>query len=437
MTKSSARDRLEQALARIADPAGEGCRACLTVYTEAARAAADAADARAKLGISFGPLDGAIVSIKDLFDVAGEVTRAGSRILAEEGTPAAVDALVVRRLRGAGAVIVAKTNMTEFAFHSLGTNPHFGTPGNPVDRARVPGGSTSGGAVAVADGMCEIAIGSDTGGSTRIPAALCGIVGWKPSRQRVPTDGAFPLSYTLDSIGPVARNVAGCAKTDAIMAGETPHELESMSLPGLRLGIPQGFPLDDLDEAVATAWSAALDRLGQAGVQLSDEKIPLLAEMIKVNSKGGFSPAEAFVIHRERLLRRARDLDPNVRARIERGSSMSAADYIEMQQERGMLVRSMDARIEGFDALILPTTPIVAPRIAEVATPEAFAVKNMILLRNTSLVNFFDLCAISLPLPRGSGLPVGLMLAARNGADWRLLRIAMSIERLLATAEVN
>jgi aspartyl-tRNA(Asn)/glutamyl-tRNA(Gln) amidotransferase subunit A len=339
---------------------------------------------------------------------------------------------VVRRLRGAGAVIVAKTNMTEFAFHSLGTNPHFGTPGNPADRARVPGGSTSGGAVAVADGMCEIAIGSDTGGSTRIPAALCGVVGWKPSRQRVPTDGAFPLSYTLDSVGPIARNVADCAKTDAIMAGDAPHQVESPSLAGLRLGIPQGFPLDDLDEAVATAWSAALGRLGQAGVQLSDEKIPLLAEMIKVNSRGGFSPAEAFVIHRERLLRRATDLDPNVRARIERGSSMSAADYIEMQRERAMLVRAMDDRIAGFDALILPTTPIVAPRIAEVATPEAFAAKNMTLLRNTSLVNFFDLCAISLPLPRGSGLPVGLMLAARNRADWRLLRIATSIERLLA-----
>jgi aspartyl-tRNA(Asn)/glutamyl-tRNA(Gln) amidotransferase subunit A len=433
MTKSSARDRLEQALARIADPAGEGCRACLTVYTDAARAAADAADARAKLGISLGPLDGAIVSIKDLFDVAGEVTRAGSRILAEEGMPATVDALVVRRLRGAGAVIVAKTNMTEFAFHSLGTNPHFGTPGNPADRARVPGGSTSGGAVAVADGMCEIAIGSDTGGSTRIPAALCGIVGWKPSRQRVPTDGAFPLSYTLDSIGPVARNVADCAKADAIIAGEAPRQVESMSLSGLRLGVPQGFPLDDLDESVAAAWSAALGRLAQAGVQLSDEKIPLLAEMIEVNSKGGFSPAEAFVTHRERLLRRAPDLDPNVRARIERGSSMSAADYIEMQQERGMLVRAMDARIEGFDALILPTTPIIAPRIAEVATPDTFAPKNVILLRNTSLVNFFDLCAISLPLPRNSGLPVGLMLVARNGADWRLFCIAMSIERLLAS----
>jgi aspartyl-tRNA(Asn)/glutamyl-tRNA(Gln) amidotransferase subunit A len=432
MTKTAVRNRLEHALTRIADPAGEGSRACLTVYAETARAAADAADARAGSGITLGPLDGAIVTIKDLFDVAGEVTRAGSRVLAEEGRPAAEDAPVVRRLRAAGAVIVAKTNMSEFAFHGVGTNPHFGTPGNPADRARAPGGSTSGGAVAVADGMCEIAIGSDTGGSTRTPAALCGIVGWKPSRQRVPTDGAFPLSYTLDSIGPMARSVADCANADAVMAGETPSVLEPAPLAGLRLGVPQGFPLDGLDETVTTAWSAATERLGHAGARLSDEMIPLLADMIKVNAKGGFAPAEAFAIHRERLSRRAAEVDQNVRARIERGA-ISAADYIEMAQARQTLIQAMDARIAGLDALVLPTTPIVAPRIVEVATPETFAPKNMMLLRNTSLVNFFDLCAISLPLPRPSGLPVGLMLVARNGADRRLFSIAAAVEKLLAS----
>src|SRR5712691_9284017 len=205
MTQPKSRDRLEQALDRIADPSGEGARAFLTVYAEAARAAADAADARA--GATLGPLDGMIVSIKDLFDVAGEVTRAGSKVLTEEAKPASADATAVRRLRAGGAVIVAKTNMTEFAFSGVGANPHYGTPGNPADRKRIPGGSTSGGAVAVADRMCDIAIGSDTGGSTRIPAALCGLVGFKPSRQRVPTDGAFPLSKTLDSIGPIARSV--------------------------------------------------------------------------------------------------------------------------------------------------------------------------------------------------------------------------------------
>src|SRR5271154_960969 len=233
MQRASCRDRLEQALARIADPKGEGVRACLTVYADTARAAADAADARAARGAPLGPFDGMLVSIKDLFDVAGEPTRAGSKVLADEAAPAAADAAIVRRLRAGGAVIVAKTNMTEFAFSGIGANPHFGTPGNPRDRARVPGGSSAGAPIAVADGMCEIAIGTDTGGSVRIPAALCGLVGFKPSRQRVPTEGAFPLSYTLDSIGPLARSVADCAKTDAIMAGEDYAPVEPDELAGL------------------------------------------------------------------------------------------------------------------------------------------------------------------------------------------------------------
>ena len=433
MNEPSARDRLEQALSRIADPAGEGPRACLTLYDKAARGAAEAADARTRAGIDLGPLDGAIVTIKDLFDLAGEVTRAGSRVLAEEAKPAVADAPVVQRLRASGAVIVAKTNMSEFAFHGVGTNPHFGTPGNPFDRARAPGGSTSGGAVAVADGMCEIAIGSDTGGSTRTPAALCGIVGWKPSRQRVPTDGAFPLSFTLDSIGPMARTVQQCADADAVMAGEQPHPLDAAPLSGLRLGIPQGFPLDGLDETVAAAWAAAVASLNMAGVRLSDEKIPLLDEMVKVNSLGGFAPAEAYAIHRERLKRRGQEVDQNVRARIERGATITAADYVDMAQARRRLMAEMDARLADFDALVLPTTPIVAPRIADVATVEAFGPKNMMLLRNTSMVNFFDLCAISLPLPRTpGGLATGLMLVARNGQDARLFRIAAAVENLLA-----
>jgi aspartyl-tRNA(Asn)/glutamyl-tRNA(Gln) amidotransferase subunit A len=431
MTHPSSRHRLEQALARIADPAGEGARACLTVYAESARAAADAADARAKAGRSLGALDGAIVSIKDLFDVAGEVTRAGSRVLAEEGLVAAADAPVVQRLRAAGAVIVAKTNMSEFAFSGVGANPHFGTPGNPFDRTRVPGGSTAGGAVAVADGMCEIAIGTDTGGSTRIPAALCGIVGWKPSRQRVPTDGAFPLSFTLDSVGPMAKSVAECAAADAVMAGEAAPALEPAPLASLRLGLWQGTPLEDLDATTAAAWSAAVDRLGQAGMRLSDENIALVDDMIEVNAKGGFAPAESYAIHRERLKRSGAGIDPHVRARIERVSGMTAADYIDMAQGRQRLVRAMDARLASLDVLALPTTPIVAPTIAEVAAPDAFGRKNAMLLRNTAMINFFDLCAISLPLPRKSGLATGLMLVGRNGADHRLFAIAAAVEKQL------
>jgi len=427
------RERLEEALGRIKDPAGEGARACLTVYDEAARAAADAADKRAKAGKPLGPLDGAIVSIKDLFDVKGEVTRAGSRVVAEEGKPAAADAPAIVRLRVAGAVIVAKTNMSEFAFSGVGANPHFGTPGNPFDRERVPGGSTSGGGVAVADGMCEIAIGSDTGGSTRIPAALCGIVGWKPSKQRVPTDGAFPLSFTLDSIGPMAKTVAECAAADAVMSGEVPWPLEPRPLSGLRIGIIKGMPFDNIDGTVAGAWEGAVAALGKAGAKLSDETIGLIPGMIAANSKGGFAPTEAFAIHRDRLDRRAGDIDQNIRARIERGGTVPAYDYIDMAQERARLIRAMDTRLTALDVLALPTCPIVAPRLDEVATPETFGRNNMLLLRNTSMANFFDLCAISLPLPRSrDGLAAGFMLVARNGADRHLLNIAAAVERLIA-----
>jgi aspartyl-tRNA(Asn)/glutamyl-tRNA(Gln) amidotransferase subunit A len=427
----SSRDRLDAALAAIRDPGGEGARACLTIYEGTARSAAEAADARAAHGLSLGPLDGVIVSIKDLFDVKGEPTRAGSKIRVD-AAPAQADAPVVRRLRAAGAVIVAKTNMTEFAFSGVGANPHYGTPGNPADRTRIPGGSTSGGAVAVADGMCAIAIGSDTGGSTRIPAALCGIVGFKPSQFRVPTEGAFPLSFTLDSIGPLAMSVADCAAADAVMAGEEIAPLAPAPLAGLRLGIPQGLPLEDLDGTVTLRFAEATAALGRAGAQLSDQPMPLISEMLRINAIGGFAPAEAFAIHRAEIDARGAEFDPNVRARIERGRNLGAADYVTMARERARLVRALDADLAHLDALVLPTTPIVAPRLDDVASPESFGLRNMALLRNTALANFFDLTAISLPLPREGGLPVGLMLMARNGQDRRLFEIAGAVEALFS-----
>ena len=426
-----ARDRLEEALTRIADPNGEGARACLTVYRDAARAAADAADARARSGISLGPLDGTIVSIKDLFDVAGEPTRAGSKILSN-APPAVADAPVVRRLRAAGSVIVAKTNMSEFAYTGLGANPHYGTPGNPADRARVPGGSSSGAAVAAADGMCEIAIGTDTGGSTRVPAAFCGIVGFKPSKYRISTEGAFPLSDTLDSIGPMAKTVALCATADAVMAGDDPWTVEPTALGGLRLGIVQGLPLRDLDQTVTARFSSATATLGRAGVRLSDETIAFLEDALRVQSKATFSAVEAYARHRPWLETRSSDYDQNVVSRIALGRDISAADYIAMHRDRAASVRAMHARLEGIDGIILPTVPIVAPTIAEVATLETFRTKNLLALRNAALINFFDLCAISLPLPRANGLPVGLMLVARNGDDRKLFRMAAAAERLFA-----
>jgi aspartyl-tRNA(Asn)/glutamyl-tRNA(Gln) amidotransferase subunit A len=429
---ASACERLEAALARIADPKGEGARTCLTVYAQAAGAAAEASDARARAGITLGPLDGTLVTLKDLFDVAGEVTRAGSKVLAEEGKPAAADAPVVRRLRAAGAVIVAKTNMSEFAFTGIGINPHFGTPGNPADRARVPGGSSSGAAVSVADGLCEIAIGSDTGGSCRIPAALCGVVGYKPSRQRIPTEGAFPLSYSLDSIGSLAKSVAACALADAVMAGEPPWRLDPAPLAGLRLGVVQGMPLDNLDDSVGKRFPAALDRLAKAGALISNEKLPLIDDMMQALARASILVAEVYSIHGDRLARRGADIDQIVRGRIEKGRDIAAADYIEIVRARAALAAAMDVRLADLDALVMPTTPTVAPRRDEVAAPKEFMTRNALLLRNTTIANFFDLCAISLPLPREGGLPAGLMLIARNGHDHKLFRVAAAIERLFA-----
>ena len=431
---SSSRDRLEEALHRIADPAGEGIRACLTVYADAARAAADAADARTRFGMSLGPLDGAIVTIKDLFDVAGQPTRAGSKVLAEEAPPAAKDAAIVRRLRAGGAVIVAKTNMSEFAFTVIGANPHFGTPRNPADRTRVPGGSSSGAAVAVADGMCEIAIGSDTGGSVRIPAGLCGVVGFKPSRQRISVEGLFPLSFSLDSVGSLGVNVADCARADAVMAGDEWNAKAfdaavAGDLAELRFGVAEGLPLEGLDDVVASTFAGALARLAAGNARVVSEQFALVADMAAVNARGAISPVEACAIHRDRVTRRKADIDPNVRVRIERGCTVTAADYIYMLREREMLARKMNQQLLDLDALVMPTTAIVAPTIAAIADPDEFGRCNGILLRNASIGNFFDLCAVSLPLQAAP--PAGLMLLGRNGQDRRLLRIAAAVEKLL------
>jgi aspartyl-tRNA(Asn)/glutamyl-tRNA(Gln) amidotransferase subunit A len=431
LPKRYARDRLEEALARIADQNGEGARVCLTVYSDTARAAADAADARARAGLSLGPLDGTIVSIKDLFDVAGEPTRAGSKVLAD-APPAAADAPVVRRLRAAGSVIVAKTNMPEFAFSIFGQNPHYGTPGNPADRTRVPGGSSSGAAVAVADGMCEIGVGSDTGASTRTPAAFCGLVGYRPSQGRVPTEGAFPYSYTLDTVGPLARTVADCAAADGVMAGEQFRPLEPVPIAGLRLGIPQGLLLRNLDDTVAARFSAATAALRKADARLADERLSLLDEMATANRSGAITQTESYAIHRELLATKGQEYDPIARWAIERGRGVSAADYIALIRERARLVRAMDVRLEDIDSLVLPTNKRVAPKISEVSTLEGFQAQQALFGSTTVWVSFFNLCAISIPLPREGGLPVGLMLVARNGQDHRLFRIAAAVERLFA-----
>ena len=304
---------VEEALARIANPAGEGRRTFVKVYADAARAAADAQDRLRTAGYVASPLAGLPVSIKDLFDVAGDVTLAGSRAL-DDMPPATADAPIVARLKAAGAVIIGRTNMTEFAFSGVGINPHYGTPGNPHDRSLIPGGSSAGAPVSVADGMAAVAIGTDTGGSVRIPAALCGLVGFKPTQFRVPRDGAVPLSTTLDSIGPIGVSVACCALTDTIMAGEPCEVPAAMPPDGLRLGIPKTVMLEDLEMPVASAFERAVSALARAGVRIVELPLEMLGDYARISIKGGLPVAEAFAWHEkliERQWPRLRPAHPN------------------------------------------------------------------------------------------------------------------------------
>ena len=422
------RDRTEAALARIA--AAPEAAIFTRVYAQRARAEADAADARRRDGVTLGALDGAIVSIKDLFDVAGETTLAGSRLLADQ-PPAAADAPVVARLRRAGAVILGKTSMSEFAFSGLGLNPHTGTPGNARDPARIPGGSSAGAGVAVALGLCDIAIGTDTGGSVRIPAAFNGIVGLKPTARRVPTAGAFPLSFTLDSIGPLAATVQACADADAVMRGGETGPVVPAALGGLRIGVPRGRLFADTEPAVAQAFEATLGRLSAAGARIADIDIEDILEAMRLAlAAAPIAAAEAAAIHADWLESRADAFDPRVLQRIRGGAGVTAPAYVRTLRRRAELVAMAAARLDGCDVLALPTVPMVAPLLAPLeADDAAFARTNLLALRNPTVGNFLDLCGLSLPM-RTEGLPAGLMLMAPALHDARLLAVGQAVEAL-------
>jgi aspartyl-tRNA(Asn)/glutamyl-tRNA(Gln) amidotransferase subunit A len=432
--RTTSRALVEEALARIADAAGEGSRVFVKVYADAARAAADAQDGLRGAGYVASPLAGAPVSIKDLFDVAGEVTLAGSKAL-DDAPPAAADAPIVARLKAAGAVIIGRTNMTEFAFSGVGINPHYGTPGNPYDRSRIPGGSSAGAPVSVADGMAAVAIGTDTGGSVRIPAALCGLVGFKPTQYRVPRDGATPLSITLDSIGPIGVSVGCCALTDAIIAGERPEIPDPISSDGLRLGIPQTVMLDDLETPVAAAFERAVSTLSRAGARIIELPLEMLGDLPRINIKGGLPVVEAFAWHEKLLERRGHDYDPRIRTRIGRGREMTAAEYIRLVEARTDFIRRFDAETEAFGALVMPTVPMTAPPLTAFTRDDDYARLNIKLLRNTSIINFLDRCALTLPIEPPGSAPVGLMVVGRHGEDRRLLAIGRGIESLLEGAQ--
>jgi aspartyl-tRNA(Asn)/glutamyl-tRNA(Gln) amidotransferase subunit A len=429
----TSRELAEQCLQRIEDPKGEGKRAFLRVDRARVLAQADAMDALRASGGAPSPYAGIPISIKDLFDVTGEVTGAGSQVLVSR-PPAATDAPCVARLRQAGFLFIGRTNMTEFAFSGLGLNPHFGTPLSPWHRAEgyIAGGSSSGAAVSVADGMAHAALGTDTGGSCRIPAAFTGLVGFKPTARRVPREGAVPLSTSLDSVGPLARSVACCATLDAILAGESSVDPAAVSSPAsLRFAAPRTFVLDGIDRQVARDFEAALSRLAAAGAHIIELDVPEFGDIPGINSKGSLANAESHVWHRPLLAASSAQYDPRVLSRIQVGAGMTAADYIALLQARARFISAVSERFSGFDAILLPTTPITPPRLADLQPDDAYYRLNSLVLRNPTVINFLDGCAISLPMHEPEQAPTGLMVAGLHGADRRLFRVAAAVELLL------
>ena len=431
--RTTSRALAETALARIAAPAGEGARAFLKVYAESARADADHADLLRKAGIVRSAVDGLPVSVKDLFDVAGDVTRAGSKVLAGQAA-ATADAPAVASLRAAGAVIVGRSNMVEFAFGAVGTNPHYGTPKNPWDRTvgRVPGGSSSGAAVSVADGMCVMGLGTDTRGSIRQPAALCGIAGFKPTARRVSRQGAFPLSYTLDSIGPLANTVACCAAYDAILAGDSDGRLKELPARGLRLLLPRSSAIGDLDASVAKAFESSLAALSRAGAVIEERKVPSFDRQAEYFKNGGFAASEAYAIHK-RWAARSGDYDPRVAKRVTLGKDIAAWEHVELGLLREAYMKEIGELMAPFDAFLIPTSPCVAPTIAEAsASDEAYFRWHVRILRNTGLVNFLDGCAATVPCHAPGEAPVGLMVCGVAMSDRHVLAAARTVEGVLA-----
>jgi amidase/aspartyl-tRNA(Asn)/glutamyl-tRNA(Gln) amidotransferase subunit A len=436
----NARDTLERCIAVAQSPA------CAHVFS---RTMFDEARAHvAQPGIEQRPLAGLSVSVKDLFDLRGQPTPAGSVVLAD--APAAQDDCpAVARLRAAGASVVGRTHMVEFAFSGVGTNPHYGTPaafdartGALPGPARVPGGSSSGAAVSVATGAAFIGLGSDTGGSIRIPAALNGIVGFKSTARLVPTTGAVPLSTTLDTVCALTRSVRDAIVAHEILAARRVTRSPA-PLAAWRLAVPTDTFLEGLAPQVARAFERSLDTLRRAGARIEPLALPEVTDLASIQATGGFSAAESYAWHRPWLAQHADRYDPRVRTRIERGAAMTAFEYIELQQARVRWIARVEDSIAGFDALLSPTVPILAPTIASVAPADgrdaledaardaAFFRANGLLLRNTSIVNMLDGCALSLPCHTAGELPVGLMVWHAALHDDAVLNVGLRIEEEL------
>ena len=433
----SATEALQASLAAMR---AEACKSVfLREFGEMAEATAAAVDLQTRAGAPLPPLGGLAVSVKDLFDVAGMPTSGGSRLFADAG-PAAADCPAVARLRQAGAALTGHTNLSEFAFSGVGINPHHGTPLNPATiaidgLARIPGGSSSGGAVSVATGAAWAALGSDTGGSIRIPAALQGLVGFKNTARLTPTEGAIPLSTSLDTACAITRSVRDALLLHEILAARR-VALTQRPLRAQRLALVKPLFQDGMDAQVASAFERCLRVLRQAGVTVEEIDLPPLARLTELQAQGGLPAAESWAWHREFMQTQESLYDPRVALRIRRGAAISAADYIALQTARRRWITEMEAALQGFDAVISPTVPVIAPLLQPLLeSDEAFFATNALLLRNTSVVNLLDGCAISIPCHSPGQMPVGLMLWSTALQDDRLLGLALQTEQALLAAE--
>lgn len=426
---ATSRALVEECLERIEAKGGEGGRAFIAVDAGNARREADAQDKLRSQGRAPSSFAGIPVSIKDLFDVEGMQTRAGS-IALNDAPIARKDAPAVARLRAAGFVLVGRTNMTEFAYSGLGINPHYGTPASKWDRdtRHVPGGSSSGAAISVADGMAHAGLGTDTGGSCRIPAAFNYLTGYKPTARRVSRDGVLPLSTSLDSVGPIARTVSCCSIVDQIIADQPRADAPASKF---RIGVLRTLVESEIEPAVAAAYEAALSKLSKAGIELCDFEMPELDELPALGAHGGIPAAESFGWHRELIQRKANEYDPRVKSRILRGAEQNAEHYRNTLQRRQQFIEATEKRIASFDVIVMPTVPVVPPAIDALASDEAYTRVNLLVLRNPTIINLMDGCAISIPVSAPDSPPVGLMLAAASGRDADLFRIASAVEEIV------
>lgn len=434
-----ARDLIEQACAAASHPDSERQRIFIEDYLDQARGIADQIDQDRRSNRHASPFAGIPITVKDLFDIAGERTRAGSLILGQ-AQAATKTAPAIARLLKAGFINLGRTNMTEFAYSGVGLNPHFGTPASIWDRAigRIPGGSSSGAAVAVAEGIVPLSIGTDTGGSCRVPAAFNAITGFKPTVGRITTSGVFPLAQTLDSIGPLANCAATARCADAIMAGFAAEsvflqQIQKRVLPirGRYLAIVRNLVLEDLDKEVADDFDRAITNLSKAGFVLHEINIPGLERLVDVNHSGGIAAVQAFRLHRKWLDEQPSRYDPRIRARINAGSRILAADYLDMIAFQTELGQQFTRASQGCDAVLMPTVRMIAPEIRLVDDDAHYRDLNMACLRNSFIANFARLCAISIPMHRAGEAPTGLMMMADSGQDRHLLRLAESIEPLI------